>query len=54
MRKMTPKQRMHNIHESASGGGENETRHIFTKEDARARLKVRKHRCSSRGVFRRG
>ena len=28
------------IHESGSGGGENETRYIFTKQDARERLKV--------------
>jgi len=28
------------IHESGSGGGENETRHIFTKRDAREKLKA--------------
>ena len=31
-----------NIHNSSSGGGENETRYIFNKSDARERLKTRK------------
>jgi len=31
-----------NIHNAASGGGENETRHIYSKSDARERLKVTK------------
>jgi len=31
-----------NIHNAGSGGGEQETRYIFTKEDARKRLKVTK------------
>jgi hypothetical protein len=31
-----------NIHNTGSGGGENETRYIFSKQDARERLKVMK------------